>query len=118
MVAGPFQILQRVEDLASELRLPNYFRIYPVILVVHLEECPDHSEEEPIIDVVGAGKRMVEKIVGKQLTSGRWHHRVKLNVGEDTWKLKDKLMTVIPTMMEDWEKNQYVGRRNKKRKRK
>lgn len=70
MVAGPFKILQRVGDLASKLPLPNYFRIYPVIIVVHLKECPDHLEEQPIIDVVGAGKRIVEKIVGGYTNHG------------------------------------------------
>ncbi|KAI0992711.1 hypothetical protein K3495_g15474 [Podosphaera aphanis] len=43
--AGPFQIIEKVGRLAYRLKLPNHWRIHPVISVAHLESVPSPYED-------------------------------------------------------------------------
>jgi len=100
--AGPFQVLERVGDVAYRLRLPEGARIHDVFHVGVLK--PFHGtppSDTPALPPLQHGRLLhaPDRVLRSQLRRGVWHVLVKwagLPDSEATWETVDSFRTAFP----------------------
>jgi hypothetical protein len=116
IMAGPFPILTKVNNLAYKLQLPAEWRIHPVISVIHLEQAYDDDYQRriptpPPVLVDGQEEFEIDEILrqaGDQCLV-RWKHR-----DEETWEPVSNLKEDVPELLRAFQ-NKHRHRRAARR---
>jgi hypothetical protein len=101
--AGPFQVLERIGDLAYRLKLPQEARIQDVFHVGVLKAIHGTPPQSPpALPPICHGRVLPEpeRVLNSQLRCGHWHVLIKwvgLPQAEATWESVDDFRTAFPT---------------------
>ena len=125
--SGPFEIIEKINDVAFKLKLPEHFRIHPVFHVSLFKPYNENTIEGrlqpgPPPDVIdGEEEWQVEQILEERIRDGRREYLVKWEgyASEDnTWEPLENLdhcKTLLNQFLKSLESTSRRGRRPKKR---